>query len=96
MNLFFAQDNGGLPWPLIVGMAAIWIFIFIIPMRKEKKKKADMMANLKKGDRLLFNNGLVAKLVESKEKTLIVDSHGSRFEILTDSLLRVIDQKNDG
>ena len=95
MNVFFAQDST-LPWPLIIGMAAIWIFIFIIPMRKEKKKKAEMMTNLKKGDRLLFQNGLVAKLVESKEKTLIVDSHGSRFEILTDTLLRVIDQKNDG
>ena len=94
MNTFFAAD-GGLSWPLIAMMAGIWIFIFIIPMRKEKKKKAAMMEQMKKGDRLLFTSGLVGKLVENKNETFIIDSHGSRFEILSNTLVKVLDQKKD-
>ena len=92
MNIFFAADGGFNPtmWILLAG---VWIFILVIPMRREKKKKAEMMDTLKKGDKLLFNSGLVAKLVENKGDTLIVDSHNSKFEILTNTLVKVIDQK---
>lgn len=94
MNLFLAE--GGLsPIMMFALMGGVWLFIFIIPMRKEKKKKAAMMETLKKGDRILFTSGLIAKLVENKTDSLIVDSHGSRFEILTNTVVKVLDLKTD-
>ncbi len=92
MNIFFFAEGGFEP-TMWVALAAVWIFILVIPMRREKKKKAEMMDSIKKGDRLLFTSGLVGKLVENKVETLIVDSHGSRFEILTNTLVKVLDQK---
>ncbi len=94
MNLFLAEE-GMSPIMLFALMGVVWLVIFIIPMRKEKKKKAEMMESLKKGDRILFTSGLIGKLVENKTETLIVDSHGSRFEILTNTVVKVLDLKKD-
>ncbi|MFT7616839.1 MAG: preprotein translocase subunit YajC [Planctomycetota bacterium] len=93
MNIFFAA-GGFDPMPIILIMG-VFLFVVILPARKEKKKKAALMENLTKGDRLLFTSGLIGKLVENKNESLIVDSHGSRFEILTSTVVKIIDLKKD-
>lgn len=91
MNMFFAAGlSDAMP---LVAIMAVFLFIVILPMRKEKKKKAELMESLKKGDRLLFTSGLIGKLVENKTETVIIDSKGSKLEILTSTIVRIIDSK---
>ncbi len=94
-NLPFLEGSGSNPLFLFGMLAIVWIVIIVLPMRKEKKRKAAMMANLKKGDRLLFQNGLIGKLVTDKGQSLVAESNGSKFEILKEQVVRVLDEKSE-
>jgi preprotein translocase subunit YajC len=59
-NSFFGQFGGFLPIVLIVGM--LYLFLFR-GQRKEAKKKKEMMAELKKGDKVMTIGGMVARVV---------------------------------
>ncbi|MCB9832462.1 MAG: preprotein translocase subunit YajC [Planctomycetes bacterium] len=95
MMFLEGEQSGPSFLPILGAMALIWVFIVILPARKDKKRKAEMMANLKKGDRLLFQNGLVGKLVTDKGTTLVAECQGSKFEILKDQVVRVLDEKSE-
>ena len=77
MNMFLAA--GGFDPMLLLLIMGVFLVIVILPARKEKKQKAELMENLKKGDRLLFSSGIVGKLVENKSETLIIDCKGSKL-----------------
>lgn len=69
------QQGGGLSilFPLLVIMV-IFYFLLIRPQQKAEKKRREMLANIKKGDRVLTAGGLrgtVAKVYE-KEKIVVV------------------------
>lgn len=71
--------------PLIL-IFAVFYFILIRPQQKEKKKTQNMLANLKKGDKVITNSGIYGIIVDVRETTLIVrigeDKIGPKIEIL--------------
>ena len=48
--------------PFVIILGVFW-FLFIGPMRKEKKKAQEMLANLKNGDRVVTTGGLHGTIV---------------------------------
>lgn len=53
--------------PLIV-LFAIFYFIMIRPQIKQQKAHKEMIANLKKGDKVVINGGLICEVVKVEEK----------------------------
>jgi preprotein translocase subunit YajC len=70
-ELFLAAATPGpVPWwhpsnPLfLMGiMFAIFYFLLIAPMRKKQKKHAEMLSDLKNGDRVITNGGIHGTVV---------------------------------
>ena len=69
MDVLFAQEVGGFGG--IVGaivpfllMFLIVYFILIRPQRKQQKQFEEMIANLKKGDRILTKGGIYCVIVD--------------------------------
>lgn len=60
--------------PLIpmVLMFAIFYFLLIAPMRKKQKKHAEMVGNLKTGDRVITNGGVHGTVVGVSENIIQV------------------------
>lgn len=53
--------------PLIV-LFAIFYFIIIRPQMKQQKTHKEMIANLKKGDKIITNGGLIAEILKVEDE----------------------------
>ena len=74
MMLLAAATPGPVAWwhpsnPLfLMGiMFAIFYFLLIAPMRKKQRKHAEMLQNLKNGDRVITNGGIHGTVVGVSE-----------------------------
>ena len=54
-------------WPLIL-MAVVFYFILWRPQKKEQKRRAEFLANLKKGDKIVTIGGLYGIIIRLNEK----------------------------
>jgi preprotein translocase subunit YajC len=52
--------------PLVV-LFAIFYFLVIRPQQKQAKAHKEMIANLKKGDKVITNGGLICEVVKPEE-----------------------------
>ena len=69
--------------PLMIIMFLIMYFIIIRPQKKQQKQFEDMIANLKKGDKVLTKGGIYCTIVDfiGKEKHKILVDAGSNTKI---------------
>jgi preprotein translocase subunit YajC len=66
---------------MLVIMVVMFYFVLIRPQSKKAKEHAEMLKTVKAGDRIVTTGGVVATVVNVKEKTLSVRSADSKFEI---------------
>ncbi len=64
--------GGGLGLLPMVMIFAIFWFVMIGPERKNRKKREEMLANLKKGDEVMTSSGLYAKVVNVQEEVVVL------------------------
>lgn len=84
MNMFLLlfQDSGGsliwtfLPFVLIFG---IFYFLVILPNRRQQDALKNIIANLKAGDEIVTNGGIIGKIKEVKETSFIIQSAEKSF-----------------
>lgn len=57
--------------PLIIIFAIFW-FLLIRPQQKEKKAHQQMLANLKKGDKVITASGIYGTIFDVRENTVIL------------------------
>lgn len=74
----FLQDGGSgfsfltlLPFVLIFG---IFYFLVIMPQRKQQAELKNMVAELKSGDEVVTNGGIIGKIIEVKESSFLIRS----------------------
>lgn len=77
LNLLMAQSTGfgdilSMAFPFIIMIAALYFFI-IMPQQREEKKRKQLIDNLKKGDRVITEAGIIGTVVEKKEDEVIVE-----------------------
>jgi preprotein translocase subunit YajC len=82
VNIAYAMGQGGGPdggaagfasfIPLVL-MFAIFYFLLIRPQQKRNKEHRGMIANLKKGDRIVTSGGLHGRVTGLDETTLTVE-----------------------
>jgi len=89
-----AQGQGGGLGMLVLplGIGAIFLFMIILPERKEKKRKAAMLDELKKNDRVLTTFGMYATVaaVNEGDLTLKLDDGATRVRVLKTAIATVI------
>ena len=76
-----------LPFILIF---AILYFMMIRPQQRKEKERRRMIDELRVGSKVVFGNGLIGEVVEATEKTFVVESAGSRLEVLRSCVQDVI------
>ena len=75
--LFIFQQGGGnfivaiLPWILIFG---VFYFLLIVPQRKRQRALQETIQNLKAGDKVITNGGIVGTITAVRDATFLIRS----------------------
>ena len=85
---------GGLMLPIML-VLMVYLFLMILPNRKEKQRMKQLMENLKKNDRVLTNAGIKGTIVniqkDSPWVTIRIDeSTNAKMQILRSTIGRVL------
>jgi len=82
------------PLFLIVAIFGVMYFFMIRPQQKQQKKKQEMLANLKQGDRIVTSGGIYGEIKQVKDLSLRVqiDDH-TRIEIAKTAVASVIESE---
>ncbi len=79
--LFF-QDGGGsifsLLLPLLL-MGGIFYFLVLLPQKRQRQQLQEMIAALKINDEVVTSGGVIGKVKEIKETSLIIQSAEKSF-----------------
>jgi preprotein translocase subunit YajC len=76
-NLFLFQQGGGnflvaiLPWILIFG---VFYFLLIVPQRKRQRALQETIENLKAGDKVVTNGGIIGTITAVRDHTFLIRS----------------------
>ncbi len=73
-------------------MFVIFYFLLIRPQSKERKQQAAMRAALGKGDKVLTQGGIVAKIRDVREHEVVLDLDGAKLRVVRDAVVRVLDE----
>ena len=66
---------------LMVAMIAVFYFLIIRPENKRKKQAEQMRSSLKKGDRVTTIGGMVGKIVQVNDSTIVFETSEDRVRI---------------
>ncbi len=75
--LFFQEaGSGSFIWSLLpfVAIFAIFYFLVIVPQKKQKQELEKMVSELKPGDEVITNGGIVGKIKEVRDSSYIIMS----------------------
>ena len=67
---------------LVAGVVALFYFVMVLPEKKNRKKRTDMLSALKKGDKVMTNSGIYGSvaMVKGEVVTLqVADGVRMRF-----------------
>jgi len=75
---------------------AIFYFLLLRPQAKERKRHDDMLTQLKKGDEIVTNGGIIGKVVHVEEKRLTMKTgDNTRLTVDRARIAAVLDAKGD-
>ncbi len=66
---------------LLVAMVAIFYFLIIRPENKRKKQAEEMRSSLKKGERIITIGGVVGKVVQINEESIVIETSEDRVRM---------------
>ena len=101
--LLFAQEGqpqpGGLfnspmfPFFLIGLMLLFWVVVILPMSRRQKKEQEQLLANLKRGTKVLTNAGIVATIVTANEgeDEIVIRSEDTKLRIKRNVVVQVLD-----
>ncbi len=77
----------------LVALFAIFYFLIIRPQQKQAKQHKEMVAELKKGDKIVTNGGLMVEIVKVEEDHIIVKNHdNTEMKLARDFVARLLDK----
>jgi len=81
---------------LIMGgmVLMMWLFLFR-PQQKRAKELAAMLKNLRAGDKIVTNSGIVGVVLSLKDKTISIRSSETKLEILKSAVAEVTERSGE-
>ena len=75
----------------LVALFAIFYFLIIRPQQKQAKAHKEMVSNLKKGDKIVTNGGLMVEVVKVEDAFFVVkNSDNSEMKLAKEFVTRLI------
>jgi preprotein translocase subunit YajC len=82
-----------LQFALMMGMMVVMVyFVMIRPQQKKAREHAELLKNVKPGDRILTTGGVIGVVLTVKEKTLTLRSADTKLEILKSAISEITER----
>ena len=82
MNFLTATTTGmASPLIMMVAMLGIFYFMLIRPENKRKKEAEQMRSSLRKGDKITTIGGIVGTIVDVKENNIVLETSADQVRI---------------
>ncbi|QKF81065.1 preprotein translocase subunit YajC [Halarcobacter ebronensis] len=76
----------------LVALFAIFYFLIIRPQQKQAKQHKQMIAELKKSDKIVTNGGLMVEITKVEDEFLLVKNHdGSEMKLAKEFVAKLLD-----
>jgi preprotein translocase subunit YajC len=74
--LILFQGGGSLIWTLLpfALIFGIFYFLVILPQKRQQQELKTLISNLKNGDEVVTNGGIIGKIIEVRETSFIIRS----------------------
>jgi preprotein translocase subunit YajC len=91
-----AQTNPLMSFLPLVFIVAIFYFLVFMPMQKQKKQQAQMLANLQTGTDVLTTGGIVGTIVSLNDTTLVlrVKPDNVKLQVMRSAVASLVDNKS--
>ncbi|CAN5238390.1 hypothetical protein BH23GEM4_BH23GEM4_25310 [soil metagenome] len=92
MATILLQGGGSPLGGLIIPIAflAIFYFILIVPQRREQKRHRELIASLKKGDRVVTSGGMIGEIIGIKKDQVRLKSGDARVVVERGKIARLV------
>ena len=89
------QQSPGLMIGWIVFMVLIFYFLMIRPQKRREKERRSLIESVKSGSQVVLTSGIVGKITNTKEKTLIIKTaDDTKLEVLRSAVAQVVEDKS--
>lgn len=76
----------------LVALFAIFYFLIIRPQQKQAKNHREMVANLKKGDKIVTNGGLIVEVSKVEDDYFVVKNNdGSEMKLVKEFVAKLLE-----
>jgi preprotein translocase subunit YajC len=91
-----AQTNPLMSFLPLVFIVAIFYFLVFMPMQKQKKQQAQMLANLQTGTDVLTTGGIVGTIISLNDTTLVlrVKPDNIKLQVMRSAVASLVDNKS--
>jgi preprotein translocase subunit YajC len=76
----------------LVALFAIFYFLIIRPQQKQAKAHKEMVTNLKKGDKIVTNGGLMVEIVKVEDTYFVVkNTDGTEMKLIREFVAKLLE-----
>ncbi|MGA2685037.1 MAG: preprotein translocase subunit YajC [Verrucomicrobiota bacterium] len=81
--------------PMVL-LIVVFYFILIRPQQKRAKQQAELIKNLKSGDKVVTSSGIVGLVITVKDKTVSLRSADAKMEVTKASVTEILESSSSG
>ena len=88
---------GAAPIVMMVAVFAIFYFLMIMPQQRKQKKWAEMLKQIKPGDRVVTSGGIAGIVMSAKDDSLVlrVAPDNIKIEVVRSSVVTLTTNEDD-
>ena len=79
--------------PMIL-LVIVFYFILIRPQQRRSKQQAELLKNLKSGDKVVTSSGIVGLVITVKDKTVSLRSADATMEVTKASVTEILESSS--
>ncbi|MGO8838078.1 MAG: preprotein translocase subunit YajC [Limisphaerales bacterium] len=80
----------GSPLTLVVLMLVMMYFLMFRPQQQQRARHAELLKNLKPGDRIVTSSGVVGVVITVKDRTVSLRSADAKMEVTKASVTEIL------
>ncbi|MSU58675.1 MAG: preprotein translocase subunit YajC [Pedosphaera sp.] len=93
-----AADPKGEMLKLVGMMVLMGVMVYLVmwrPQQKRQRALAELLKNVKSGDRILTTSGIIATVITVKEKSVTIRSADAKFEITKTAIAEITERSGE-
>ena len=88
--------GGATPWIPLILIFAVFYFVMIVPERKNRRKRDEMLEALKKGDRIMTSGGMFGTIVGVQDNVVTLQiADGVRVRFSRQAVQTLAEEETD-